>query len=215
MIRGFSFNNYDMSFGGLYGIAPPLQVAPDYLERVEILKGPSAMMNGMPPFGSVGGAVNLVPKRAAGRSLNRVTASFASAGAGRRRHRRLGRRFGEGEAWGVRFNGTYRNGSTPVDRQTQALGAAVFGLDYRGDRLRASVDYGYQSQTFNSPLRATYVAAGLPVPLAPGGTANWFQPWTYQQNNDLFGATRGRVRRHARLDGLWRGGRRAGRSSTP
>ena len=188
MIRGFSFNNYDMSFGGLYGIAPTLQVAPDYLERVEILKGPSAMMNGMPPFGSVGGAVNLVPKRAQG-ELNRVTASFASAG-------QVGgatdvsRRFGEGEAWGVRFNGTYRNGSTPVDRQTQALGAAVFGLDYRGDRLRAAVDYGYQSQTFNSPLRATYVAAGLPVPLAPGGTANWFQPWTYQQNNDLFGATR-------------------------
>ena len=66
MIRGFSFNSNDMSFGGLYGIAPTLLVAPDYLERVEILKGPSAMLNGMPPFGSVGGAVNLVPKRAQG-----------------------------------------------------------------------------------------------------------------------------------------------------
>ena len=98
MIRGFSFNSNDMSFGGLYGIAPTLLVAPDYLERVEILKGPSAMLNGMPPFGSVGGAVNLVPKRAQG-ELNRATATYATAG-------QFGgttdvaRRFGDGEAWG-------------------------------------------------------------------------------------------------------------------
>jgi iron complex outermembrane receptor protein len=188
MIRGFSFNSNDMSFGGLYGIAPTLLVAPDYLERVEILKGPGVMLNGMPPFGSVGGAVNLVPKRAQG-ELNRATASYATAG-------QFGgttdvaRRFGDGEAWGVRFNGIYRNGSTQVDRQTQAVGAAVFGLDFRGDRLRAAVDYGYQSQATNAPLRATYVAAGLPVPLAPGGSANWFQPWTFQQNTDLFGVAR-------------------------
>ncbi|MBY0324076.1 MAG: TonB-dependent receptor [Reyranella sp.] len=188
MIRGFSFNSNDMSFGGLYGIAPTLLVAPDYLERVEILKGPSAMVNGMPPFGSVGGAVNLVPKRAQG-ELNRATASFATAGqVGGTTD--ISRRFGDGDAWGVRFNGIYRNGSTQVDRQTQAVGAAVFGLDYRGDRFRAAVDYGYQTQTTNSPLRATYVNAGLPVPLAPGGSANWFQPWTFQQNTDLFGTAR-------------------------
>ena len=28
------------------------------------------------------------------------------------------------------------------------------------------------------------------MPLAPGGTANWFQPWTFQQNTDLFGVAR-------------------------
>lgn len=189
MIRGFSFNSYDMAFGGLYGIAPTLLVSTDYLERVDILKGPSAMLNGMPPFGSVGGAVNLVSKRAPDQELNRITSTFASS-AQFGGNVDIARRFGDDQAIGVRFNGTYRNGSTPVDRQTQAVGAGVFGIDFRGDRLRASFDYGYQSQAFNSPLRATYVAAGIPVPLAPGGNANWFQPWTFQFNNDLFGATR-------------------------
>ena len=33
-------------------------------ERIDVLKGPSALLNGMPPGGSVGGSVNLVPKRA-------------------------------------------------------------------------------------------------------------------------------------------------------
>ena len=33
-------------------------------ERVEVLKGPTAMLNGMPPNSSIGGTVNIVPKRA-------------------------------------------------------------------------------------------------------------------------------------------------------
>ena len=187
MIRGFAFNNNDVAFGGLYGVAPPLLTAPEYLERVEILKGPSAMLNAMPPFGSIGGAVNLVPKRAPNLELNRVTADYTS-NAQFGGNLDVARRFGDDDSIGFRFNGIYRNGSTPVDRQTQAVGAAVFGFDFRGEQLRASFDFGYQTQTFNSPLRPTYVAAGVAVPLAPGGTSNWFQPWTFMNTDDLFGA---------------------------
>ncbi|MFZ5779022.1 MAG: TonB-dependent siderophore receptor [Pseudomonadota bacterium] len=187
MIRGFAFNNNDTAFGGLYGIAPTATVLTDYLERVEILKGPSVMLNGMPPFGSVGGTVNLIPKRASDVELNRLTATYASS-AQFGGNVDIARRFGDDSSIGVRFNGTYFNGSTPVDRQTQAIGAAAFGVDFRGDRLRSSFDFGYQTQTFNSPLRPTYVAAGIPVPLAPGGNSNWFQPWTFMSNSDLFGA---------------------------
>ena len=190
MIRGFSFNNNDWAFNGLYGVAPPVQVLPDYLERVEILKGPNAMLNGMPPFGSVSGSINLVPKRAGNEPLNRVTATYAT-GAQFGGAVDFGRRFGDDKEFGVRFNGTYRNGQTAVDRQTQELGAAVFGMDFKGDRVRLSFDYGYQTQTVNSPLRPTYVAAGVAVPAAPGGRANWFQPWTYMQTDDLFGAVQG------------------------
>ncbi len=190
MIRGFNFNNNDWAFNGLYGVAPPVQVLPDYLERVEVLKGPNAMLNGMPPFGSVSGSINLVPKRAANDPLNRVTATYAT-GAQFGGAVDFGRRFGDDKEYGVRFNGTYRNGATAVDRQTQELGAAVFGMDFKGERVRLSFDYGYQTQTVNSPLRPTYVAAGVAVPAAPGGRANWFQPWTYMQTDDLFGAVQG------------------------
>lgn len=189
-IRGLAFNNNDMAFGGLFGVAPAVQVLPDYLERVEILKGPSAMLNGMAPFGSISGMVNLVPKRAGDEPLNRVTATYAT-GAQFGGNVDFGRRFGEDKNIGVRFNGTYRNGPTAVDRQTQEVGAAVFGIDFRGERARLSVDYGYQTQTVNSPLRPTYVGAGIAVPAAPGGRANWFQPWTYFQQGDLFGAVHG------------------------
>jgi len=187
LIRGFPASNNDVSYGGLFGVAPTLTVTPEYVDRVEILKGPSAMLGGMAPFGSIGGTVNLVPKRAGDAPLNQVTTTYSSNG-------QFGgnvdfsRRFGDDKNIGFRFNGVYRNGDTPVDRQTQEMAAAVFGLDFRSDRFRASVDYGYQKQRINDPLRPTYVAAGVPVPASPGGRANWFQPWSYENNTDLFGA---------------------------
>jgi len=97
---------------------------------------------------------------------------------------------GDDKQFGVRFNGVYRNGSTPVDRQSQEIGAAVMGMDFRGERLRVSLDYGYQKQRYNAPLGFTYVAAGVPVPLAPGGHSNWFQPWTYMDSADVFGVAK-------------------------
>ncbi|MGV8294219.1 TonB-dependent receptor plug domain-containing protein, partial [Pseudomonas aeruginosa] len=63
-IRGFSSSTTDISFGGLFGMAPYYRTTPEMFERIEVLKGPSALLNGMPPGGSVGGTVNLVPKRA-------------------------------------------------------------------------------------------------------------------------------------------------------
>lgn len=185
MIRGFPVQDY--ALGGLYGVAPSNDSTPEFIERLEILKGPSVMLFGMAPYGNVGGAVNLVPKRAGNEPLNALTATYASAGqvGG---NVDFGRRFGPDQNFGVRFNGVYRNGNTPVDRQTQEIGAAVLGLDFRGERFRASIDYGYQSQTMNSPLRPTLVTAGLTVPTTPGGRANWFQPWTYIWTQDIFGA---------------------------
>ncbi len=189
LIRGFPASNQDISFGGLFGVAPALTITPEYVERVEVLKGPSALLGGMAPFGSIGGTINLVPKRAPEHEINRLTATYGSD-AQFGGHADVSRRFGPDNAFGVRFNGVYRNGDTPVDRQTQEMAAAVFGADFRGDRFRASLDFGYQKQRFNSPLRPTYVAANVPVPTTPGGRNNWFQPWSYSQNDDLFGAVR-------------------------
>ena len=184
-IRGFSLSNYEFSFNGTYNVGPAVLVSPEYLERVEVLKGPNVMLNGMPPFGGIGGSVNLVPKRAANDDLNQVTASYVS-NAQFGGHVDFSRRVGEDRSIGFRFNGVYRNGDTPVDRQTQEVAAAVFGLDFRGERVRLSLDYGYQKQRYNSPLQFTYVSAGVPVPLAPGGRSNWFQPWSFVDTNELF-----------------------------
>lgn len=80
-IRGFPVNegnNGEFAFEGLYGIAPTYRIFTDYVERIEVLKGPSAALSGIAPNGGVGGVINVVPKRA-GEDLTRFTVDYGSA----------------------------------------------------------------------------------------------------------------------------------------
>jgi iron complex outermembrane recepter protein len=191
-IRGFPVSSWDFSLNGLFGVVPGLAFSADSAERVEVLRGPSALLNGMPPLGSVGGTINIVPKRAGDEPITRLTTTYMSRSQFGGQID-VGRRFGDDRQWGARFNGTYRNGDISTDRQSQELGSAVLGLDYRGERVRLSLDLGYQKQNVESPLRPTYLATGIAVPKAPKATANWFQPWTYAHVDDWYGALRGEV----------------------
>ncbi|MFX4377138.1 TonB-dependent receptor plug domain-containing protein, partial [Acinetobacter baumannii] len=63
-IRGFTMSANDVAFNGLYGMVPLTRMPISMVERIEVLKGPGTLMYGMGPAGGVGGAVNLIPKRA-------------------------------------------------------------------------------------------------------------------------------------------------------
>ncbi len=60
-IRGFQLGTSDMAFNGLYGITPTFTMDLAGVERIEVFRGPSAMLSGMPPNGAVGGTINFVP----------------------------------------------------------------------------------------------------------------------------------------------------------
>src|SRR5690606_31829103 len=74
-IRGFSVPTSDFAFNGMFGLTPYWRAPVQALERIEIIKGPSAALFGMTPGGSVGGVVNLVPKRATDEPITRLTGS--------------------------------------------------------------------------------------------------------------------------------------------
>ena len=59
-------------------MAPRGRSSVESIERVEILRGPSTMLNGMAPERGVGGVISLVPKRAADVPLTRISASYDS-----------------------------------------------------------------------------------------------------------------------------------------
>ena len=77
-IRGFDLQRQDMSYNGLYGIAPNYQVSMDAIERVEVFKGLSVLLHGMSPNGSAGGTIDLIPKRAENKPLKRFTVGFGN-----------------------------------------------------------------------------------------------------------------------------------------
>jgi len=141
-VRGFSANVDDMQWAGLPGMAPRNRAATEMADRVEIIKGPSAFLGGMPPSGNIGANIHMVPKRAGNAPLTRLNTSYESDSLWGV-HVDAGRRFGEQQQWGLRVNGAYRDGDTAVNRQEHETGLVALALDWRGgdnDRARVSLD---------------------------------------------------------------------------
>ncbi|AGH86423.1 TonB-dependent receptor [Ralstonia pseudosolanacearum] len=184
-IRGFPVgegNLSEVAFDGVYGVAPNYHVFPEYVERVEVIKGPAALLYGMSPNSGVGGVVNIVPKRALPQDLARFTATYASdlqLGG----HIDLSRRFGQGRAFGIRFNGVARQGKTPLDHQRSRTDIGALSLDYQGDRLRASLDVITQHEAVDAPTRPFLLAAGVAMPSAADGRRNVSQPWGWWKSD--------------------------------
>lgn len=189
VLRGFPIYSDDMTYDGVYGVLPRQFVAAEFLERVEILRGANAFLNGAAPGGSaVGGAVNLVPKRAPDDPLNRFTVGLDNGGTFYGAAD-IARRFGPQDSWGLRVNLVRRDGDTPIDGQSINLTAASAGLDYRGDKLRFSADAGWQDHRLDAPRPSVTPTGAAPPP--PDASANFAQPWTYTSEQQLFGALRG------------------------
>jgi len=189
VVRGFSVTNGDISMNGLYGIAPPISVSTSFLERVEVLKGPSALLNGMPPGGSIGGSINVLTKRAGEEPLTQVTTSYVSRGQ-LGAHVDIARRFGQDNACGARFNGSYAAGETSIINNKDRPGVAALGLDCHTDRFRVSADVGYQQRRTDGVTRFSYVTAEA-VPAAPRAGRLFTPPWWYLETKDLFGMISG------------------------
>ncbi|NIE95977.1 TonB-dependent siderophore receptor [Acinetobacter sp. Tr-809] len=186
-IRGFNSSSTpagkDTAFGGLYGIAPLYRASPEMFERIDVLKGPSAMLNGMPPGGTLGGNVNLVPKRATDTPINRLTTSYMS-NAQFGGHLDIGRRFGQNQAFGVRFNGVYRDGEGAIDDQDKKTQLMSLGLDWRGEQARISADL-YTSQDQNDGInRGVTLKTGVKVPNPPNPKTLLNPTWTFFDTKD-------------------------------
>lgn len=194
-IRGFSFSSYDISFNGLAGMAPYFRGSTEMAERIEVLKGPSVLLNGMSHDAGVGGSINLVPKRAPEKPLLNLTATYESKGlAGL--HTDLGRRFGEANQFGIRFNGVYRDGNTAVDNQQHKMALVSFGLDLRKSRFRLSADiYKQREQLRGNDYAGIFAVTAdvtqLPVPKK--GNYPLAPQWAYVTNHSQVVMLRGDV----------------------
>ncbi|MHB2248011.1 TonB-dependent siderophore receptor [Pseudomonas fitomaticsae] len=185
-IRGFSLFNSDVAYNGLYGVLPTYTIDMEMADRVDILKGPTQLINGISPRGSVGGGINVVPKRATDKPITSLTANYASnnqiGGAVD-----VGRRFGEDNQFGLRFNGVKQSGDTEWDHQSVDRDMAVLGLDFRGERLRLSTDVGRTERDTDAPQERVQVGANARVPSASEVRHNYAQPWSKARTKDTFG----------------------------
>lgn len=166
LIRGFAVTAEELSFNGLYGLGPRDHTSVEFLERVEVLKGPSALLNGMSP------------KRAGDQPLTQLTTDYTSSShwGG---HIDIGRRFGENHKFGLRFNGVYRDGKTGVEDVSQKRTLGSVGLDYRDQRCLVSLD-AYDNKDNGSPSAYSFASG---VVSAPDAKTNLMRGTWVESNN--------------------------------
>jgi iron complex outermembrane receptor protein len=189
LIRGFPVFTRDMAFNGLYGIVPEFVVGMAGVERVEVFRGPTALLNGMSPRGAIGGTVNIIPKRAPDEGITQATARYVSQtqfGG----QIDVGRRFGPDKELGLRVNASYIGGNTPVANSRDGLFELTLGGDFRGDNTRIDADFGYLSRRLNGITSSHTLAPGVALPAAPNSTDNYSPPWVFNNYNDVYGMLR-------------------------
>lgn len=175
-IRGFRAG--DVSLNGLQGLTSGRRVMA-IAERLEILKGPSAVLNGMNASNDVGGSINLVSKRATDDPITNVTLSYIQPSQFGT-HLDLGRRFGESNELGLRLNGVFKDGEGVVDHRTNRDKLISLGADYRLGSVKLSADLYHLEEYISGLNRGVRLAKGLdknPLPTPPKGNVLLGVPW--------------------------------------
>ncbi|WP_170941535.1 TonB-dependent receptor [Bordetella genomosp. 7] len=191
-IRGMNVDGADMGFNGLFGVMPFAHVPVEFIERVEVLRGPSTTLNGLPPTSSLGGTINLVPKRAGREPITELTTSYITKGYGQA-HVDIGRRFGDEQRLGIRFNAVYGNGETGVSGQRKGRELGALGLDYAGESWRLSVDAYSSRDDIHNGSPAMYQMSRLgKLVTPPNNSSNLFLGTSGVQRDHGF-ALRGEV----------------------
>ena len=188
-IRGFAVPSSDVGLNGLYGLVSSNRVPAEIIERIELLKGPGALVNGIAPGGSIGGGINIISKQAGDEPLTRLTTTYLSD-SNFGVHADVARRYGENKEWGIRFNGLLRDGETSINESNLFSGLGALALDYRGQRLRWSLDAMYQrDNTDNFRPQISILPTVATIPSPPNARSNWY-PGTKLTQQDTTVATR-------------------------
>jgi iron complex outermembrane receptor protein len=177
VVRGFPLFASEVAIEGLYGMLPIRRIPIEPFGKVEVFKGPNALVNGIAPFGNIGGMINLVPKRAqAQRTLN-ATAVYVSEGqfGG---NVDLGDRFGDDRQFGVRVNAARYAGDLALDFVDRRASVASVAMDYDAGPLQLTADALLTSELIKGQDHHLTANAGFDIPKAPDSKINYGQPWT-------------------------------------
>lgn len=192
MIRGFKAQQQDTQINGLYGVAPRFYGGIEYVDHVEVLKGPGALLGGMAPNGSVGGTINFITKRAGAEPKTSVTLSYG-AKSQFTQHVDVSRRSDDGKL-GVRVNLYNNKGGMAYQQERVDTHAGYIGLDYTTDRSRTTFDAGIISNRIdNAQYRLRFRGNALRNITAPPRVdinSKFGAPGTFRQVRERFGVLR-------------------------
>ena len=187
IFRGFALNYDDMSYNGLYGMAPMSRIPTEFLESVTVLKGPNALVGGIAPTGGVGGVIIANSKKASNVDVTRVSSSFEDESF-YKTHIDISRRFGEQKQFGIRTNLAYGEGEHIIEGMDDRLALGSIAADYTTDKLKINLDaYAIrESRKGGSPAMVSLQNLSSVIQ-APDGDTNYFSHIQGQTDSQFVG----------------------------
>lgn len=180
-IRGFPLFASEVAVEGLYGMLPTRRVPIETYSRVEVFKGPNALVNGITPYGNIGGVINLVPKRGKAKRNIDLAATYLSDGQFGA-NIDIGGRVGANDEFGARTNLARYDGDLSIDDARRRTNLASLALDYSKGPLRLTADLLYMNDRLMGQDFNLSAGGSFQIPKAPDNTINFGQPWTLNTN---------------------------------
>ncbi|WP_176736776.1 TonB-dependent receptor [Oligoflexus tunisiensis] len=186
--RGFPSGSDAITF---YGMGPGAMFSGSLgqlysVERLDVIKGPSAGLGSLSQSPGVGGAVNVMPKLPLDRNRSTAALGFRERGilSG---HVDVNRRLDESTA--VRLNLASEAGETFYGGRDERDVAALALKQNLGSN--ATLILGYDQIRIKSEgyQNGFVLASGVPVPRAPDPSRNHFQKWTWLEQEWNYGYT--------------------------
>ena len=183
-VRGFNISPHDFYLNGVSGMLSQSSVPMNFVESVEVIYGPSSLFLGVPKSGSIGAAINLVPKRAESEPMLTFKETFS--GKSNWEHALdMGKRFRKDKALGVRINADYASGYTERDGEKMERANFFANIDFKSRKSNTEILYGYRYVDQYAPDLPLSLN-GFDLPKPPNGKANFQLPWSrYRYNNKI------------------------------
>ncbi len=148
------------------------------VDRIEVVKGPSAALGSFSPSSSVGGAINIVSKAPTadpithlGVGLREKSIYWGSAD--------VSRTFGDDKQFGVRVNLAAEKGEA-FHGGTDERNVGAVDFSYRLSKtMRFNLGYDSIHNRSDGYQNGYVLASGVAVPKAPNPMQNHFQSWSY------------------------------------
>lgn len=167
-IRGINATSTSIYVNGIPGLNTQFSSPLFAMESVQFISGPNSGITGIPSTyetSNAGGIINFVTKKAGAEPITRYKQVFSGESM-LAEYVDVGRRFGENDKWGMRFNAEFANGDTAIDGHNMRAQGFALNLDHEDEWSKTNFYAAYRHQDIRGGLR--WFGLGSAVTKIPG-----------------------------------------------
>ena len=186
-IRGFAEDGRGFMINGIPGMQANTRQSSNYIDSVDVIEGPATGIKGSSYKVAAGGTININSKQALDEPVNNIGLKWHSKGAFEETVD-IGRRFGEGNRYGIRINASNVNGERSIKNWDLEQRNIYINLDQKTDDSKTNLMVGYtytdsQGRPYGLTVASSYIGSALPT--APDGDINFNPVWRRDKNTNF------------------------------